>query len=369
VAEETHRATIRNPDATDEPQMVELLFCAFQQWPAFPIEVPPIEHLRWKLRSDPIAPRHQWVTEIDQRIAAMILRILFRVRVRGRDYLAREEGDAAVDPRYQGRGLYRALLDYIYESPRDDDFSLTFWFSTNPRTRRPGRVEDGQLLANPIRVLEKPYDARAIVARRREKYGGRLPARLAVLRIGLDKAVNRLLHPSYLGRPGWEGSIATLERFDDRIGGFFEEAARPFDFIVVRSKDYLNWRYCDPAAGRFTIRAAEQEGRLLGYLVFKVAEGAGFIADLLALPGRSDVVRSLLEDALRLFRASGVEQVTCWMILRHPYNAILRRYGFFDSRKDIGCRYRTLSLDRSELEFLRDGGARIHVTQGDSDWV
>ncbi len=363
------RGTIRNATEADQPKMLELLFCAFQQWPALPIEVPPIEHLRWKLRSDPIAPRHQWVTEIDQRIAAMTLRILFRVRVRGRDYLAREEGDAAVDPRYQGSGLYRALLDYIYESPRDDDFSLTFWFSTNPRTRRPGRVEDGQLLANPIRVLEKPYDARAIVARRREKYGGRLPAPLAALRIKARTIVNSLSHPPYWRSTKGAWSIATLERFDDRIGGFFDEAAAPFDFVVVRSKDYLNWRYCEPAAGRFTVRVAEEDERILGYLVFKVTEGGGYIADLLALPGRNDVVRSLLEDALGLLREANVELVTCWMVSRHPYSAILRRYGFFDSRKDVGCRYRTLSFDRSELGFLRDGAARIHLTHGESDWV
>jgi hypothetical protein len=81
------------------------------------------------------------------------------------------------------------------------------------------------------------------------------------------------------------------------------------------------------------------------------------------------VVRSLVEDALRIFRKAGVEQVTCWMISRHPYNGILRRYGFYDSRSNVGFRYRTLALDRSELVFLEDPRARIHVTHGDSDWV
>jgi hypothetical protein len=207
------------------------------------------------------------------------------------------------------------------------------------------------------------------VAKRRERHGGRLPAPLAVLRIELEKAVNRLLHPPYFRRARYDGSIAALERFDERIGGFFEEAARPFDFIVVRSADYLHWRYCDPAAGRFTIRVAEQQGRLLGYLVFKIAEGEGYIADLLALPGRSDVVRSLVEDALRHFREAGVEQVTCWMVSRHPYNGILRRYGFLDSGKDVGFGCREVSLDRSDLDFLEDLRARIHLTHGDTDWI
>jgi hypothetical protein len=164
-------------------------------------------------------------------------------------------------------------------------------------------------------------------------------------------------------------SITTLERFDDRIGECFDEAVKSFDFLVVRSRDYMNWRYCDPAAGRFTVRTAQQAGRILGYLVFKVSQESAYIADLLALPGRIDVVRSLIEDAFHLFREAGVEIATCWMISRHPYNGILRKYGFSDSRRSVGFRYFTVSLDESELEFLGDAGVRIHLNHGDSDWI
>jgi hypothetical protein len=165
-------------------------------------------------------------------------------------------------------------------------------------------------------------------------------------------------------------SITTLERFDDRIEELFEEAARAFDFLVVRSRDYLNWRYCEPAAGRFTVRVAEEEGRLLGYLVFRIAEGEGYVADLLALPGRTDVVRSLIEDALHLLREAAVAQVTCWMISRHPYNGILQRYGFIDSGRcvEFGCF--TMDPDSTLVDFLFDDpDARIHLTHGDSDWI
>jgi hypothetical protein len=74
----------------------------------------------------------------------------------------------------------------------------------------------------------------------------------------------------------------------------------------------MNWRYCDPARGRFTVRVAERNGKILGYLVFKISEGSGYIVDLLALPGR---------------------------------------------------------IDESQLEFLTDSTARIHLTHGDADWI
>jgi hypothetical protein len=180
------RATIRNPVETDEQQMVELLFKAFQSWPAFELDVPPLVHLRWKMRSDPIAARHQWITEIDGRTVAMVLRIIRRVRARGRDYRIRDGVDAAVDPRYREGGLYSAMLDHARTSPQASEFA--FAYSTNPRAQRRSRREKRRFLANPIQVLERPYHARAVVARRREKYAGRLPAPLAVLRIKLETA-------------------------------------------------------------------------------------------------------------------------------------------------------------------------------------
>jgi hypothetical protein len=369
MSEAAPPATTRNATEADQAEMVELLFRAFHRWPAFEIPVSPLEHLRWKITSDPIAVRHQWVTEIDDRIVAMILRIICRVRVKGRDCIGRDGVDAAVDPRYQGRRLYSAIMDHIWNSPQASDFDLVFSYSTNPRARRRGRVGDNEPIGNPVRVLQKPYRTRAIVARRRDQYGGRLPAPLAVLRIELERALNRLRHRPYWRRVRRAWSLTALERFDDRIEEFFDAAARPFDFVIVRSKDYMNWRYCDPAAGRFTIRVAEQQGEILGYLVFKIAESEGYVADLLALPGRTDVVRSLIEDALHLFHQAGVERVTCWMIARHPYNGVLRRYGFIDSGRDVGFRYRARNLDESELEFLADTGARIHLTLGDSDWI
>jgi hypothetical protein len=361
--------TVRTAREGEEPEMVELLLRAFHRWPAFPIEVPAVEHLRWKMRSDPISPQHQWVGEVEGRIAGIILRVVLRIRVKGRDRLSRQGVDAAVDPRFEDQRLYTAIVDQVRESPADSVFDFRISYSSNTKIRHRSARRGFKALANPIQVLEKPYRARGIVARRRRRHGGRLPAPLAVARIELGRAVNRLLHPPYgrRARRGW--SITTLERFDERMGGLFDQAARPFDFIVVRSTDYLNWRYCDPAAGRFTVRVAEQEGRLLGYLVLKIAEGEGSIADLLALPGRSDVVRSLIEDALCIFREAGVELVTCWMISRHPYNGVLRRYGFFDSRRDVGFRYRAMHLEESEVEFLDDPRARIHLTAGDSDWV
>ena len=370
ISDEVRGMVVRNAGEEDAPGMAELLSRAFDRWPAREVEVSPLEHLRWRMRSDPLAPRHQWVAEIDGKITAMAGNIFRRLRVRGRDYLAREGVDSAADPLYQVTGLYAAMVDRVRESPHRSDTDLGFSFMTNPVLLKRRRHRGRKPLANPIQVLEKPYRPRAVVARRRKRYGGRLPAPLAALRIGLRSALHRLSHVPYREHARCDWSITTLERFDDRIEELFEEAAQPFDFLVIRSRDYLNWRYCEPAAGRFTVRVAEENGRLLGYLVFRIAEGEGYVADLLALPGRTDVVRSLIEDALHLLREAAVAQVTCWMISRHPYNGILQRYGFIDSGRHVEFGCFTMDPDSTLVDFLFDDpDARIHLTHGDSDWI
>ena len=369
MTESIPELTVRNPCEADEAQMVELLFRVFRRWPQFEIPVSAIEHLRWKMRSDPAAMRHHWVGEIDDSVVVMLLRIIRRVRVRGRDCLARDGADAAVDPQCQARGLYGALVDEAKERPQYFEVDLGLSISSNPRLQRRSARKGSKPLVNPIQVLQKPYRARAIVRRRREKHRGRLPVPLAAIRIKLQAALNRIGHRPYWHpvRPGW--SITTQERFDARIDAFFDEAARPFDFVVVRSSDYLNWRYCEPATGRFTVRVAEQDGKILGYLVFKISEGNGYIADLLALPGRLDVVRSLIEDALGLLREARTELVSCWMIGRHPYNGLLRRYGFVNTRGDVRYVYKAVTLDPDAVAFLEEPTARIHLMHGDSDWI
>ena len=119
---------------------------------------------------------------------------------------------------------------------------------------------------------------------------------------------------------------------------------------MERDAAYLNWRYCDPRAGAFRITGAFDREALLGYVVTKIEGSRGYIADLLALPGRTDIARSLVEEALRSFRESNVAAVRCGMTRRHPYYRLLRRYGFLDSRRSFTWHVASGEpLDDSEL--------------------
>jgi hypothetical protein len=153
------------------------------------------------------------------------------------------------------------------------------------------------------------------------------------------------------------------------VDAFFKEAATVFDFIQIRDSTYLNWRYCDPRSGPFVVRVAEQDGQMLGYCVLLTFERRPAIVDLLALPGRTDVVRSLVEDALAEFRRRGAAAVLIHTVQRHPYNEALRRSGFLDRDGTALALISPAWLPRNELEFLADPGARVQLMLGETDYV
>ena len=77
-------------------------------------------------------------------------------------------------------------------------------------------------------------------------------------------------------------------------------------------------------------------GRLLGYAVLNSASKGqdGYVLDLMALPGRPDVVRALLRETVRYFREVGI-QIIRYRFVESPTSARtgdFARLGFF-SRK------------------------------------
>jgi hypothetical protein len=166
--------------------------------------------------------------------------------------------------------------------------------------------------------------------------------------------------------------VRPIESFDVRVDAFWEEASRPFAFMLVRKRDYLNWRYCDRRAGPFAVKIAEQQGRILGFVVYRVSYGRGYIADLIALPGRLDVAESLLVDAIRDLDSRNVDAVECWSYDRHPYWPLLQQHEFDHKRRTMKAAL-TLSskssLTPADLRAVSDHDALIHVMSGDTDLV
>lgn len=319
----------------DEERLADLLFEAYPRWPGVDIPVPAIEHLRWKLRSRQDALRYHVVAELGSRLVGCRFFLLQNVKFGDKVLAVRQGVDTSVHPAFQGRGLMTALTYPIPERLRefDADFSV-----------RSGE----EALERVVR-----YDER-------QNYY----ASVDVLRCNLDVSERSSHDPAV---SAW--SIRSAPRFDERLRQFMDEASAPFWLIVERTPEYLNWRFADARAGAFTIRLAEGEDGMLGYLVLRMSGSRGYIADLLALPRRDDVVASLVKDALDQFRSGGVSSVECWAARNHPYREVLGRHGFDQKKRTMQFYCQPMRVPDEVVQPFGSRDAVMHLVSGDTDLV
>ena len=321
--------------ADDDERALALLTAAFDGWPKVEIAVDPIEHLRWKLDSADDAHRYHAVAEAGTRIVGLRGFFVQRVKLRGRVVRARQSLDEAVHPEFQRRGVMEGIRRFC-------DPQLDFHFG----------VRSGHPAIRKMNVT---------LGEGKHTFGTKVEA--LVRHLGRPEA----------GKSGPAGdaacTIAEASSFDGRVDELFEEASKPFQFIVVRDRNYLNWRYADPRAGIFTILLAEEHEHLAGYAVISVSRGRGHIADLLAMPGRTDIIQALIEYGMSRFQRGGLSAVECWMPRGHPYQAVLAGLGFVEKRRTLVFNYKPLRLAEEDLEFLRERAVSIHLTSGDTDLV
>jgi hypothetical protein len=324
--------TCRFATEADAEAILDLLVAAFGSWPAHEITVPAVEHLRWKLltRQD-VRP---WQIVVEDGPVIVGLNAVYRQRIKLKGHLrsSYQFVDLAVLPEYQHRGVI----------PAARRFSVS------------ARVPYGDVLFGPPRV-----DPRA-ASRRPEKRDPALRKNAYLQALVLEGPV-ATLPPA---RQSW--LVQTPARFDDRVRAFSEEAAVPFDLISAHDEEFLNWRYCDPRAGRWTVHTAEEDGRLLGYVTYRISNNWAYVGGLLALPDRLDVVESLLQEMMRCLHEQGVPAVQCWSTTYHPYRAVLRDLGMEKKRRHIRV---TVHAEGEDLSGLEDPAAALHIVASDTDLV
>ncbi len=347
-------------------EILDLYITAFGQWPARDPECPLVDQLRWKAES-PTSELSFLVGRRDGRLVHASTIRSCRIQVGGRPLLALHFPDAAVHPSERGRGVYTQALAYISGPHRPPHDLALDELGVHPAMRRVNRRTGAQLPANAIRTMVRILNPADFAQKRDHKPED---SRLPVLELLTALAsLQGLVASVGLRSAKPPGALTHIDRFGEHVDDFFRGVAGGFDLIVEKSREYLNWRYCDPRAGHFGVTVCERQGELLGYSVVRISDSKWDIADLLVLPGRRDVARALLTAAVAEARAGGAAAISCWLPRRHPYRSSLLRAGFSSSRRKSGFLYRPVDLPAEDLAFVGLKNAHLHLMIGDSDLV
>ena len=113
------------------------------------------------------------------------------------------------------------------------------------------------------------------------------------------------------------------------------KVSNDYKIIVVRDKEYLNWRYVDVPDVDYAIYLAEKEGQILGYTVLKCENQQGLIFgrifELIAPISQEQVAQSLILRAVEFFNEEKADLVIYRMIGNKALRRILRKSGFIYS--------------------------------------
>jgi hypothetical protein len=359
--------SFRSYKLEDGKQIVEFLDTVFNGWPKHDLKCSPLEHWRWK-NGGGKNPSLGAVCVHNGCIVGSLQSMPRSIRIAGSSLLGSYGVDFAVHPDYKKKGISTKLNLITDDLLKDTGVAFSYAIVGNPilieaySKRYP---EFPHTITNYARINDIDSQLKAIPMEHPWliKSGYKTVKLLNIAKQRLYNNKSRKM----------EFKIEHIDRFDVRTNDLWEEVSADHDFICDRSADYLNWRYCDPHAGDFTVMGAEgDKEELLGYSVLRINRylkgyPVGYIVDLLGRPGRLDVVEALAADSLKFFDANDVNIVNCLVTKGHPHERALKRLGFVDSRVKLRIFIDEYTRKGIFNEIVDSSPRRIHFSWGDHD--
>jgi len=352
----------------DEKQIVDLLIEVFNGWPHFDLQCAPQDHWTWKYLDNPKKLNAIVVAEDGGRIVGCEHGYFLDIKIGNNTLLAHHGGDAAIDPEAQGEGIYSKINKFRRMLPQMMRCDYSYWATTNRKIIAHSRKENLPSFPRELLQVIKINDLDLHFSKNRAE--NRLIKKLGYTTL---RNINKIKLTKRTHETG-DHTIKTIDTFDDRIDAFWGSIHPHYKHIVVRNKEYLNWRYCDPRAGEYHIKQAEADGDVLGYCVYRVNKHdseypRGYIMDLITAPNRIDVTASLLTSALEHLDNLDVNIIYSWAVKGHPNMDILTGHGFVDSKSPLNLSHRWVNDKSNETELMASPPDQLHCQMGDVDWM
>jgi hypothetical protein len=349
---------------------------AFDRWPPHDIDVPPLDHLRWKMETEQgeaLSPHD--VVIADGEIAATWLAWLGRGKIGNQTFLTDRAVDLAVHPNHQGKRFARLISEP--SEVRNEGRSNYFGLDTSPVAPPVLHMIKDTGVARAVEVWDRPLQARRLIAELRHREGQRYLGRQMVRGQVKRRVLNRLTRRHRVLRSAARRiQVAPVPRFDERADALWDAVSASFDIARIRDAQWLNWRYADPRAGRIVTLGAFDGSQLVGYLAVRnhgrdARIRVASVLDVLSHPERPEAVTALVVEAGRRMSADGSSRLAVWCAPAHPYGTAFEAAGITHSGALVTVNFRTNQLGESPdaLAILEDPASTMHVTLGDFDWA
>lgn len=322
-------------------------------------------HWRWKYMENPLRDNFSYVAECDNNIVGFMGCIPWRFIFTGKELVGAQYTDLMIHPEWRKKGIFFPINRKSLDEAKAKT-SFHYGFSTpssfNIYTKR-FRWESFQPLK-----MQKVIDLKLSV------WHG-LKQRKSFNFTKLVNSIPKILSSKMLPSKNYASShtnliVRRIDKFDARFDELWEKVRVGLNIATIRDSQYLNWRYIEHPEFRYTVFAAEKDGKLSGFVVLRCEkkEGItkGLIIDFLIDPDQEITASILIRESLKFFREQKVAAVNTWMFEHNDIYRLLRGNGFSPkSTDDVMVVIKSYSPDISS-NYLKDTH-NWYLTMGDCE--
>ena len=314
---------VRNHKDGDEDEIFELTKAVWgtgvpekEQW---------IKGWKWMHIDNPAGTSMMWLAEDGGKIVSQYPVIFENMKIGNKILKGAQLVDTMTHPQYRRQGICSTLGKNTLNEIENGKNHLVYCFPT-PQVY-PLHIKSGWIDVCAFQVMFKPLNLNNML----EKYFTRKKLPLIILTISgklITKIVFRAKKP-----PKINGlTISKVSYFDDRFDDFWQEVSNNYNIVVIRDKEYLNWRYVDVPNKEYIIYVAQKHEKVYGYIVLGYTKVKGLIYghiyDLIASSDREDILRCLISKAVEHLEEEKADAILSHMVPNTIYRKVLLRSGF-----------------------------------------
>ena len=274
--------------------------------------------------------------------------------------------DTMTHPDYQKQGIFSTLSKGAYDEAAESSIEIVWGFPNE--NSRPGFLRN--LAWSDITVL--PIYAKILRTENLLKryLGSPFFSRwLALILDPICKIIFSTRSPQIAGV-----MIQEIRQFDERFDHLWERNAHPHNIIQVRDSRYLQWRYFRTPLRRYRIFAAEQNGKLICYMVLRSMEffdlKVGAVVDLFPIHADKKIIKALFHQAQALFQQEGMDLLV--FMIPPQFSKAIKGLRFLKIPDFLNLKRWYVGLRYQGSRFTQDFLLKIEnwfLTFGDTDIV
>ena len=325
---------------------------------------------RWKLLSRAAWPGHMvWVAveHGSERIVGHYAGIPLELTIKGQVHPAIHSVEAMAHPEYRRQGILTALGSRAHEDWATAGYHLVIGLPNDKWGTRTSAL--GYVPLFPLDWLKFPLRLDRVARRHIRIKAARHVVEAPALLI--SRAWHRLHLAGRQDEKHIHRDALDFASPNNEAMQFWPLLSNYFPNAVLRSPEWLRWRYCDEPSGEFKVVLCSRGAHPTGFASYRlVSDGTrltGYLADLVVAPQDRASAQSLLGAVLADLDVSGAGSVMAASPPGSSAYSRLRACGF--RRLSAGFTFEIVPLSNSIDPYSLKDPSLWHLAAGDFDIV